>query len=189
MRQWPDHGIPVIGVQRHLSRSGYFRRGHKNANERVGAPNAKLRFSIANINDLKLPEGGYDLLISLDTLYYADSLPGLLEQAGNLLSNGGRLMAYFSQWIMDEAYAENLLPDNTHLAKALASLGLKYTFHNLTDSGLRHWKKKLAVLEDMREAFAKEGNTALWDYRYREAYRYANWGNKKYSRYFYEVKF
>ncbi|MBK7410019.1 MAG: hypothetical protein IPJ40_19395 [Saprospirales bacterium] len=67
------------------------------------------------------------------------------------------MMAYFSQWIMDEAYAENLLPDNTHLAKALASLGLKYTFHNLTDSGLRHWKKKLAVLEDMREAFAKEG--------------------------------
>ena len=161
----------------------------KNANERVGAPNAKLRFSVANINDLKFPEERFDLIISLDTLYYADSLPSLLAQAGNLLSKGGYLMTYFSQWIMDEAYADNLLPDNTHLAKALASLGLKYTFHDLTDSGLRHWKKKLAVLEDMREAFVAEGNTALWDYRYREAYRYANWGDKKYSRYFYEVKF
>lgn len=159
------------------------------ATKRVGAENEKLRFRVANINDLDLPAGAYDLILSLDTLYYADSLPDLLDQASRLLRKGGRMMAYFSQWIMDENYAENLQPENTHLARALSEKGHAYTCHNLTESGINHWKTKLAVLEEMEEEFAEEGNRALWEYRYREAYRYANWGDNKYSRYFYEIEF
>ena len=159
------------------------------ATKRVGVENEKLRFSVANINDLDLPAGTYDLILSLDTLYYADSLPNVLDQARQLLRKGGQLMAYFSQWIMDENYAENLLPENTHLARALSEKGLDFTWHDLTESGWGHWKTKLAALEEMEKDFTTEGHRDLWEYRYREAYRYANWGDRKYSRYFYEVSF
>jgi SAM-dependent methyltransferase len=157
----------------------------REARSRNRTEGEKLRFSVANLNKLELSPGHYDLILSLDTLYYADDLLQLLRKVGELLKTGGRFIAYFSQWIMDEAYRENLSPDHTHLAKALKTTGFSYQIHDLTDSGIRHWKTKLAVLETMRDAFAAEGNSALWDYRYREALRYANWGDRKYSRFFY----
>jgi hypothetical protein len=73
------------------------------------------------------------------------------------------------------------------LAKILNILGASYQFEDLTESGLQHWKKKWTVLEKMKETFKKEGNEALWQYRYREAKRYANWGDEKYTRYLYEI--
>ena len=157
----------------------------REARERTRAHADRLRFSIANLNHLDLPPRSYDLILSIDTLYYADNPIQLLRDIRSLLKEGGVFIAYYSQWIMDEAYADNLLPDNTHLAKALREQGFTYQAKDLTASGLNHWKRKLSVLEATKEAFEAEGHTALWNYRHREAERYARWGDGKYGRYFY----
>jgi SAM-dependent methyltransferase len=151
------------------------------------AGNSLLRFEVGNLNRLQLPER-FDGALFLDTLYYVTNLQETLGQTLELLKEGGRIYAYFSQWIMDEAYAENLRAENTHLAKVLKEMNLMFSYTDLSASGLRHWKRKQQVLEEMREEFVAEGSEALWDYRYREAHRYANWSDQKYARYLYEIR-
>lgn len=148
--------------------------------------NGLLYFEEGNLNNLRAIKQ-HDCVLYLDTLYYANDMQASISEAAGILSEGGRIFAYFSQWIMDEAYADNLLPDNTQLAKILKELKLPYTYTNLTESGIRHWRSKLAVLEQMKQDFWEEGSNNLWEYRHREAQRYANWGDDKYARYLYEI--
>jgi 2-polyprenyl-3-methyl-5-hydroxy-6-metoxy-1,4-benzoquinol methylase len=161
--------------------------GIKDAQERCKV-DPKLTFNTGNINRLNLSQK-FDSILFLDTLYYADSLQETLQQCKFLLHEGGKIYAYFSQWIMEEQYQQNLLAAHTHLAKALAALNANYTTIDLSESGINHWKEKLAVLEEMQEAFAAENHADLWDCRYREAFRYAHWGDHKYSRFFYIIAF
>jgi len=156
------------------------------ARERTGH-NERLSFATGNLNNFSFGDT-FDSLLFLDTLYYVDNLAETLRNSLIYLEPNGHIYAYFSQWIMDEAYAENLKPDNTHLAKVLNEMNLKYEWVDLTVSGLAHWKRKEAVLLRMKKDFVAEGNAALWDYRYREAQRYAGWGDTKYARYFYTIQ-
>jgi SAM-dependent methyltransferase len=145
-----------------------------------------LYFQTGNMNKLNFHKS-YDAILFLDTLYYANDIQPLIKSCLAALNPNGRIFAYFSNWIIDVEYADNLKPENTELAKILNILGASYQFEDLTESGLQHWKKKWTVLEKMKETFKKEGNEALWQYRYREAIRYANWGDDKYTRYLYEI--
>ncbi|MFA7445735.1 MAG: class I SAM-dependent methyltransferase [Flavobacteriaceae bacterium] len=149
--------------------------------------NLKVRFQEGNFNNFLISEK-FDATLFLDTLYFADNLTKTVQDSLKLLNKNGRLYAYFSQWIMDEAYNENLKPENTHLGKVLKELNLDFSVTDLTQSGIGHWKKKLQLLEEMKQDFLEENNEALWQYRFREANRYANWGDTKYSRFLYEVK-
>lgn len=157
----------------------------KNAKERT-KNNQLLQFEEGNLNNLSGLKK-HDCVIFLDTLYYSNNLKNTISQAHELLNEGGRIFAYFSQWIMDLNYHENLNPEKTHLAKVLDELKLNYSYTNLTESGIKHWKRKLEVLTGMQTDFIKEGSKALWEYRQREAQRYANWGDDKYARYLYEI--
>lgn len=148
--------------------------------------NTSLRFKEGNLNNLAFNHK-YDAILFLDTLYYADDLKSSIQASMDGLTENGHLFAYFSQWIMDVAYSENLHPTNTHLAKILTELGLSYSYTDLTISGIKHWKKKLRTLEVMKDDFVNEDNLDLWEYRYREAVRYANWGDDKYARYLYQI--
>ena len=156
------------------------------ANDRTSG-NSSLQFIEGNLNQLDLGKK-YDAVLFLDTLYYADDLKYTIEKAIHGLNSDGCVYAYFSQWIMDLEYSKNLDPTNTHLAQILNDLGLVYTYTDLTISGIHHWKKKLQVLEEMKMDFEEEGSMPLWEYRYREAHRYANWGDDKYARYLYEIR-
>lgn len=149
--------------------------------------NKLLDFEIGNLNNIQLSKE-FDSVLFLDTLYYSNNIKDTINNSLQVLNKGGNIFAYFSQWIMDEAYSENLNPDKTHLAKVLNELNLDYSFVNLSESGIKHWKTKLEVLNSMKSNFIKEGNENLWQYRHREAERYANWGDKKYSRYLYQIK-
>lgn len=45
------------------------------------------------------------------------------------------------------------------------------------------------MLLAIKEDFIAEGSEQLWEYLYREAYRYTHWGDNKYSRYLYTLTF
>lgn len=157
------------------------------AAKRRTAGSQNLRFAAGNMNSLSASEK-FDAIVLIDTIYYARSVGTLLHDCLAALHEGGTLYIYFSQWIMDASYAENLKGENTFLAKQLQVQNLPICYTDLTDSGIQHWKKKLSVLEKMKSDFFEEGNDKLWNYRYREALRYAHWGDDKYARYLYEVK-
>ncbi len=149
---------------------------------------ANLSFFVGNMNQLgNIHDNSYDAVMMLDTLYYSENRFELLKELQRIVKLGGQLFLYFSQWIMSTEQSEYLVGNNTGLAIDLKNLKLPFEFSDLTTSGINHWNKKLEVLEEMKNDFIKEGSLELWDYRYREALRYANWGNDLYSRYFYVV--
>jgi 2-polyprenyl-3-methyl-5-hydroxy-6-metoxy-1,4-benzoquinol methylase len=145
-----------------------------------------VAFHEGNMNDLDTHQK-YDAILLLDTLYYASNPQSTLKQCLELLEPNGTLYVYFSQWIMSTKQAAYLSGDNTSLARMIQELEGSFTFTDLTVSGLNHWKKKLEVLNELKNTFFMEGSKDLWDYRYREALRYAQWGDDKYSRYLYTI--
>ena len=155
------------------------------ANKRL-QENTNLHFEVGNMNQLQLSKK-YDAILFLDTLYYAKNIEQLFKTCIEYLTKHGVIYAYFSQWIMEEKQADRLSGDKTLLAVLSQHLQLNFRYTNLSESGIQHWKDKLAILEEMKSDFEKEGNLDLWEYRYTEAKRYANWGDDKYARYLYEI--
>jgi hypothetical protein len=95
---------------------------------------------------------------------------------------------FYTQWINDPAERADLLPENTSLATLLKKHQLKFTPFDLTEPEAEHWRRKLAVLEELKPAFEKEGNLRLYHYRHSEASRYADWNTGRRSRHLYHVR-
>ncbi|MCO6475500.1 MAG: class I SAM-dependent methyltransferase [Phaeodactylibacter sp.] len=150
-------------------------------------PNPQLSFRVANMNALSLPER-FDLITAVDTLYYAADLRKTVEDCLSHLHPGGVFACFFSQWISEEGEKPLLEGNNTGLAQVFNALGLPFEFLDISDSGRRHWRRKRDALLAMRPDFEAEGSLALWDYRFREANRYAEWRSDFYSRYICKVR-
>ena len=149
--------------------------------------NERLTFSVGNMNRLDFEPQSFDCAVSIDTLYYVENTEETLKQIVSIVKPEGRIGIFFTQWINDLADKENLLPENTDLAKILGKYDLKFRALDLSRNEAEHWRKKVEVLEEMKPQFEREGNLKLYNYRYSEAARYANWDSAKRSRYLYRV--
>jgi cyclopropane fatty-acyl-phospholipid synthase-like methyltransferase len=151
----------------------------------------RLAFSVGNMNRLTFepPPEVFDCAVSIDTLYYVDNLEETLKQTVSLLRKpGGRMGIFFTQWIVNPEDRENLLPENTDLAKLLKKRNLEFSAFDLTRNEAEHWRKKVEVLEELKPQFEAEGNLNLYNYRYTEAARYAGWDLSTRSRYLYHIR-
>lgn len=161
----------------------------RQARERTAGKAERLSFEAGNMNRLALPDASFDAAVSIDTLYYVDSLEETLRQVARVLKPGGRLGVFYTQWVVELEEAARLRPEGTDLAVALRRLGLKFTAaRDLTREEAEHWRRKLGALEEMRPEFEREGSLALHAYRHTEAARYAAWDLRKRSRHLYLVK-
>ena len=149
--------------------------------------NGRLTFSVGNMNRLQFEPHVFDCAVAIDTLYYVDNPEETLKQIVSIVKTGGRVGIFFTQWINHLAARENLLPENTDLAKILKKYDLKFRALDLTENEAEHWRKKVEVLEELKPRFEREGNLKLYNYRYSEAARYANWDLARRSRYFYHI--
>ncbi len=148
----------------------------------------KLNFQVGNLNSLALPARSFDAVISVDTLYYVENLESTVAGLVEVLKPGGRLAAFFSQWVTDASEAGRLAAEHTDLAVVLSKLGLEFKTIDLTREHELHWDKKLAVLKRLKPEFEREGNLKLYEYRFSEASRYSAWDRGKASRYLYTIK-
>ena len=149
--------------------------------------NKRLTFSVGNMNRLQFEPRVFDCAVSIDTLYYVDNLEETLKQIVSILKPEGRIGIFYTQWINKLADRENLLPENTDLAKILEKCDLKFSALDFTGNEAEHWRKKVEVLEELKPRFEREGNLNLYNYRYTEAARYANWDLAKRSRHLYHI--
>ncbi|HKC62128.1 MAG TPA: class I SAM-dependent methyltransferase [Pyrinomonadaceae bacterium] len=159
----------------------------KQARKRTWAKKERLIFNVGNMNQLDLPQQSFSAVISIDTLYYVNSLEETLKQMVEVLKPKGRMGIFFTQWINNLEDQTRLLPENTDLAVLLKKRNLKFAALDLTQHETEHWRKKVDVLERLRTEFEREGNLSLYDYRHSEAARYANWDLRKRSRHLYHV--
>lgn len=158
------------------------------ARERTAGSYKTLAFSVGNMNSLNFPPATFSAVVAIDTLYYVYDLEETLRQVLTILKPEGQMGLFFTEWINNLEDEAKLLPENTSLAALLKKYGLRFTTFDFTASEDEHWRKKVEVLRELKPAFEKEGKLDLYDYRYSEAVRYANWDLRKRSRYLYHLQ-
>ena len=126
---------------------------------------AYINADIDNISDCRIKPA---ILLSVDSLYFSKDLN---DTIGQLKSLGCKRMYFFySQYIFDEAATDKsiLLSDKTKLARALQSNGILFKTIDYSENERRLYQNSLPMLREYKKAFAAEGNTDLYEQKYKE---------------------
>jgi SAM-dependent methyltransferase len=126
-----------------------------------------------DMHKLDFPAKSFDVIISIDTLYFGDAYD-ILQPIIPLLKPAGRLVVFFDQSAgpevnLEKYPKESILPDGTDLAVALKRLKLPYQTWEYTQQMLDHVRKRKPVLADLKAQFELEGNMFLYENHLGEA--------------------
>jgi len=132
------------------------------------------QFEVGDINQLDLAPAEYDLILSLDSIYFSQDYVATLGALKQALRPGGRMAFFYSYgrepWVPAESFPrENLPAKKTPLGQALQLMQLQFTACDLTQADLALAKLRQAVLEELMPVFAAEGNLFLYDSRMGDA--------------------
>ncbi len=140
---------------------------------RIQGKSGRLQFQVMDMSDLDFPDSTFDVLISIDTLYFTD-LHSTLGQMARFLKPGGCMVIFYNQswqpWTpIEEFDKESVHPDRTDLAVALQSLGFPYQVWDYTPLDVDHAERKEQIASELKEQFSAEGNLFLYDNHIGEA--------------------
>ena len=132
-----------------------------------------IKYLTMDMHHLNFPAQSFDVIVSIDTLYFGDAYE-ILKPMLPLLKPGGRLVVFFDQSAGPEVDLEtypkeSILPDGTDLAVALNRLGLTYQTWDYTEKMLVHLRKRKPVLAELKEQFEIEENQFLYENHLGEA--------------------
>lgn len=118
------------------------------------------RFQVALIGDIDYDENKFDLITSMDTIYFAPDISAFVSHIYKWLKpNGIFICGYQEGDIMQKT--EN--HDTTMLAKALIKNGIGYDVINYTKETYDMLKHKREVILSMKEDFIIAGNEIWYD--------------------------
>jgi SAM-dependent methyltransferase len=158
----------------HVTGLDYVPAAIEQARARTKGKAERLQFVVADINALDLPEGAYDVVVSIDTIYFSTDYAATVAALKRSLRPGGRLAFLYSHgrepWVPREEFdAATLLPDGTPLAQALAANGFAVTAADFTAADLRLALARREALAELRDRFAEEGNLFIYENRMGDA--------------------
>jgi cyclopropane fatty-acyl-phospholipid synthase-like methyltransferase len=128
-----------------------------------------LRFARVDLTQEPIPGDGYDAILAIDSIYFMGEFEDTLSRLVAKLNRSGRLLLSVFQSREEGDPDDILTPEHTHLARALAALGLSYTWHDFTENMSRHWLENYRVANELRSAFLAEGNAFLYEARASES--------------------
>jgi SAM-dependent methyltransferase len=138
----------------------------RQAQERTKARRERLDFQVMEMERLDFPPASFDIITTVDTLYFI-KLDEVLPVIVHLLKPGGRIGAFWSQslaWEEPEKFDRSTLPpDHTELAVALHKLDLSYQTWDYSQTDYEHAQRKQQITEDLRTEFEAEGNLFLYE--------------------------
>lgn len=144
------------------------------ATTRTQAKADRLTFFVGDINDLHLLPGAYDVIVSIDSIYFSQDYAETIRAFKQALRPGGRLAIYYSfgrePWVpIEEFPAEQLPAGRTPLAQALHANDLPFVTLDFTADDYRLANRRKYVLELLRGEFEAEGNLFLYENRLGDA--------------------
>lgn len=117
-------------------------------------------FQVALIGEVDYQENKFDLITSMDTIYFAPDMSTFVSQIYKWLKpNGSFICGYQEGDVMNKT--ENC--NTTVLAKAFKQNGLKYTVINYTKETYELLKHKREVIVSMQDVFKKAGIDMWYD--------------------------
>ena len=133
--------------------------------ERTAAKRGRLDFAVQNLDTLAFPNGSFDALIAIDTLYMPNDLDATLRKMAALLKPGGRMGIFYSTAIWDVGGERaRLQPERTPLGEALTRVGLPFRAWDFSRETHQHLQRKHQIGKALRPAFEAEGQLGLYDY-------------------------
>jgi len=159
------------------------------AQRRTRDKSATLTFKCDNLINESIPDGEFDIILLIDSIYFLGEIKGILQKLNEKLTTDGKIIFSIFQSKEDTDLEEILLPDYTFLAQALNELGLEYTWFDFTENVRTHGMKNFQVAEELKEAFRNEGHSFLYEARAAENVFFHEASQKEIlTRYMYLVK-
>lgn len=130
--------------------------------------NDKLEFHVMDLRQLRFPRDTFSHIVSIDTIYYTPSPKATLQQLKEIGNDELRL-AVVRTFPIRSFTKETWSPHLTELATLLKETFGGYETVDFSKEENEHWRKKVAILDSLKEKFVEEGNEELFQFRYREA--------------------
>ncbi len=142
--------------------------------ERTRAKAPRLDFVVGDLTQLALPVPAFDLLLSIDTIYFSNDYIDTLKRWKAHVCAGGQMALLYSCGVDPEHPKETfsaatLRPDRTELAEALGQLGLGFETLDFTAQDYELAQRKKYILEQLEPEFEAEGYRFLYENRLGEA--------------------
>lgn len=134
----------------------------------------RLLFTVGDINQLKLADGSFDVILSIDSIYFSQNYTDTIRNLAAALKPNGQMAILYSYgrepWIPEEAFPkEKLLADKTPLAEALQANGLVFQTWELTRQDYELAQRRKEVLTELKSQFEAEGAMFIYDNRMGDA--------------------
>jgi SAM-dependent methyltransferase len=158
----------------HVTGLDYVPHAIRQACERTQAKAGGLAFVVGDINALDLAPAAYDVIVSIDTIYFSDNYAITVAALKQALRPGGRLAFLYSHgrepWVPLEEFDASTLPaTRTPLAEALSANGFEFTAIDFSARDLQLALRRQQVLAELRDQFAAEDNLFIYENRLGDA--------------------
>jgi cyclopropane fatty-acyl-phospholipid synthase-like methyltransferase len=158
----------------HITGMDYIPEAISQAQRRTGAKSDRLSFIVEDINRLELPESAFDVVLSIDTMYFSDDYAATIRALKAALRPNGQMALFFSHgrepWVpKDEFSKDTLPPDKTPLAEALRANDLTYRAWDLTRQDYQLARRRAEVLAELKPQFESEGTLFIYENRLGDA--------------------
>lgn len=153
----------------HITGLDYIPEAIRQAKERTTAKVDRLDFRVGDINALDLPDQAFDVIISIDSLYFSSDYTRTIRELIAVLRPGGQMAIYFAHGRVgipiEEFPIDTIQPDRTPLADALKANGLHFQTWDFTQDDYRLAQRRKAILAELRPQFEAEGILFIYDNR------------------------
>ena len=158
----------------HITGLDYIPQAIEQARQRTAAKSDRLDFVVGDINQLDLPQHAFDLILSIDTMYFSNDYRATLRALKAALAPGGQMAFLYSYgrepWVPKEQFPRDALPpEKTPLAKALTAHDLSFRTWDLTRQEYLLAQRRKEVLEQLRPQFEAEDALFIYDNRMGDA--------------------
>ena len=158
----------------HVTGLDYIAEAIYRARRRAAAKPERLEFRVGDINQLDLPPAAYDLVLSIDTVYFSEDYGLTIRALKAALRPGGQMAFLYSHGREpgtrpEDFPKETLRPDRTPLAQALTANGLSFRAEDLTRRDYELALRRTEALLTLKAQFEADGALFIYENRLAEA--------------------
>jgi ubiquinone/menaquinone biosynthesis C-methylase UbiE len=158
----------------HITGLDYIPQAINQAQQRTATKSDRLAFIVGDINQLELSNSVFDVVISIDTIYFSEDYAATLRALKAALRPGGQMAIFYSYgrepWVPVEQFSkETLPPDKTPLAESLRTNSLTFRTWDLTNQDYQLAKLRKEVLTELKSQFEAEDTLFIYENRLGDA--------------------
>lgn len=158
----------------HITGLDYIPQAISQALQRTATKSDRLAFIVGDINRLDLPSNAFDVVLSIDTMYFSEDYTATIRALKAALRSGGQMAIFFSYgrepWVSKDEFPKEMLPpDKTPLAKALTANDLTFRTWDLTHQDYQLAQRRKEVLAELKPQFESEGILFIYENRLGDA--------------------